>query len=95
MLVINSYNYEKEIQLKINGLDEAEQFVINQQAAGWDYRWDGWDIVLFKPDRRGVRSVFGAYRNGQWGLEHRSVVDTDGAWEVGQYDARYITTSGN
>lgn len=66
----------------INNLSRAETFVAEQQEAGANCRWDGWDIVFFRPADAAVTSRHGVYRNGQWGFDNRSVVDESGVWHI-------------
>lgn len=68
--------------LALRGLRRAEQFVEEQQSAGADVRWDGWDIVFFRPSDIGRKSPQGAFRNGVWGFDNRVVVDSEGVWKV-------------
>lgn len=67
------------ITLKYRNVDS---FVERQQAAGIDVRWDGWDMVFFKPHRKAHRSKNGHYRNGQWGFEERVSPNLYGKWKV-------------
>ena len=53
--------------LQIRGLNHAERFVTEQQQAGVDCRWDGWDIVFFRTAPEAFDKVQGVYRNGTWG----------------------------
>lgn len=64
------------------GIKKVEKFVQQQQALGNDVRWDGYDLVFFKPSPNGIFSKDGAFRNGVWGYENRVVVNEDGIWEV-------------
>jgi hypothetical protein len=67
---------------------EAEKFVARQQKLGNDVRWDGWDIVFFRPAPQGVYSKDGAFRGGQWGFENRFAVTREGTWEVDYKNVR-------
>jgi len=60
----------------------AHHMVSKQQALGNDVRWDGWDIVFFRPAPQAVYSQNGAWRNEQWGFDNRVVVDERGKWNV-------------
>jgi len=70
------------------GIRKSEKFVRQQQTLGNDLRWDGWDMVFFRPDERGVYSKDGAYRNGQWGFENRVTVNENGIWEIDYRNVR-------
>ena len=67
------------ITLKYRNVDA---FVERQQKVGNDVRWDGWDMVFFKPHRKAHRSPNGRYRNGQWGFEARVSPNQYGKWKV-------------
>lgn len=73
------------ITLKYRNVDS---FVERQQAAGNDVRWDGWDMVFFKPHRKAHRSKNGRYRNGLWGFEERVSPNRYGKWKVKE---EYVT----
>lgn len=62
----------------------AHRFVRDQRSKGVDIRWDGWDIVLWKPTRHGFTNVNGSFdRNkGRWGMETRILMDDNGTWKV-------------
>jgi len=64
------------------GIKKSDKFVKQQQALGNDVRWDGYDMVFFRPAEQGVYSKDGAFRNGQWGFENRVSVNDKGVWEV-------------
>lgn len=60
----------------------AHKFVREQRRSGNDVRWDGWDIVFWKPTHHGFTNKNGAFRNNRWGMETRVVVGIDGLWKV-------------
>lgn len=70
------------------GIKKVEKFVKDQQALGNDVRWDGWDMVFFRPVPSAVYSVDennkpnGVWRNGSYGFETRVECDTKGLWKI-------------
>jgi len=58
--------------------DAAHRFVDGYDGA----RWDGWDVLLFKPTPAGATHRRGAYVNGQWGIQTRVVADSEGKWRL-------------
>lgn len=70
--------------LLIDNLVEAEKFVSRQQkinaerGSTEEVRWDGWDMVFFRPDPRGRKSKDGALRNGEWGFDNRVSPNEEG-----------------
>jgi len=64
------------------GIRKVEKFVKEQQALGNDVRWDGWDMVFFRPSPKAVFSREGAFRNGVWGFDNRVSPNGSGVWEV-------------
>lgn len=60
----------------------AHRFVREQRRSGNDVRWEGWDMVFWKPTRHGFTSTNGAFKNGRWGVESRISVNGDGVWMV-------------
>lgn len=68
----------------------AHRLVREQKAAGNDVRWDGWDIVFFRPADYAIHSTDGAFRNGQWGFDNRVVVNSEGIWSVDPRNVRRV-----
>lgn len=62
--------------------DQAHDFVVKQRKLGSDVRWEGWDLVLWKPTHHGFTNRKGAFRNKRWGMETRITVGRDGTWKV-------------
>jgi hypothetical protein len=62
----------------------AHKFVKEQRRIGNNVRWDGWDMVFWKPTRHGFTNVNGSFdkKKERWGVESRIVVDTNGMWRV-------------
>lgn len=63
--------------LKLN-YDAAHRFVDSYPPA----RWDGWDILIFKPTPAGASHSRGAFVNGQWGIQTRVSPDAEGNWKL-------------
>lgn len=78
--------------LTINSLEEAEKFVSRQQGLGNDVRWDGWDIVFFRPVPQAVYSTEpeAVIRGGSYGFDNRSVVTDEGTWNIDFRNVRRI-----
>ncbi len=75
-------------------IKSAHRMVRQQRAMGNDVRWDGWDIVFFRPSDIGRHSVDGAFR-GQWGFENRFEVNSEGKWSIDKRNIRYKRRAGN
>lgn len=71
----------------------AHRFVREQRRLGNNVRWDGWDMVFWKPTRHGfntpsktngVVNTIGSYNKEmeRWGVETRIAIDTNGMWRV-------------
>lgn len=60
----------------------AHKFVREQRRIGNDVRWEGFDMVFWKPTHYGFTNTKGAFRNGRWGMETRIPVTNDGTWTV-------------
>lgn len=65
-------------------IKSAHRMVRQQEAMGNDVRWDGWDIVFFRPAEHAIHSKDGAFRGGVWGFDNRVVVNSEGIWKVDQ-----------
>lgn len=72
------------------GIRKVEKFVKEQQELGSDVRWDGWDMVFFRPSEKAVFSNDGAFRNGVWGFDNRVAVNSKGVWEVDFRNVRRV-----
>lgn len=68
----------------------AHRLVREQRAIGNDVRWDGWDIVFFRAADNGIHSKDGAFRNGQWGFDNRSVVNSEGIWSIDERNIKHV-----
>lgn len=64
------------------GIRKVENFVKQQKALDNDVRWDGWDMVFFRPSPKAIFSKDGAFRNGVWGFDNRVSPNEQGVWEV-------------
>lgn len=62
--------------------DTVEKFVSESQRDGVNVRWDGWNMVFLKEDRKARRSVKGRYHEGAWGFETVVRPDSMGRWLV-------------
>jgi len=62
----------------------AHKFVREQRKMGSNVRWDGWDIVFWKPTRHGWTNKNGSFdrKKERWGVESRVIVGNDGTWKV-------------
>lgn len=75
--------------LILKSLPEADRFVERQQRLGNPVRWDGWTMVFFNEDPRGMRDTKnGAVHNGKYGFANRVPVTDDGTWEVDYRNVR-------
>lgn len=61
---------------------KVHSFVSKQQHLGNDVRWDGWDIVFFRPVEHAIYSKDGVFRNGVWGFDNRVIVNSEGIWSI-------------
>lgn len=70
----------------VNSLEKMEEIV----EANPMLSWDGWDVVKHTPTYKGMFSVDGAFKDGQW---HKKKVFpiTENGWHIpnsiGKYDA--------
>jgi hypothetical protein len=62
----------------------AHKFVREQRRIGNVVRWDGWDMVFWKPTRHGFSTVNGSFdkTRGRWGVESRIAVNNSGEWSI-------------
>lgn len=71
-------------------IKSAHRMVNTQKAAHNDVRWDGWDIVFFRPADHAIHSKDGAFRDGEWGFDNRVVVNSEGKWLVDPRNLRRV-----
>lgn len=63
-------------------VDKVDGFVAKMQRKGIKVRWEGWDMVFFKADRRAMRNPEGRRNGDEWGFETRISPDSQGKWLV-------------
>lgn len=61
--------------------EQAHKFVARPPRRT-DVRWEGWDMILWKPTPFGYKVPKGAFRKGRWGVQTRIRVSENGTWEV-------------
>lgn len=61
--------------------DNVHQFVDEKVSRGYNVRWDGWDVVFWQKNPRGMTHPRGSWR-GQWGIETRVSPDNNGQWVI-------------
>lgn len=71
-------------------IKSAHRTVREQRAIGNDVRWDGWDIVFFRPSDKAIHSSEGAFRNDTWGFDNRVEVNSEGIWEVDPRNIKHL-----
>jgi len=64
--------------MKMLDYDAAHKFVNHTP----DAFWDGWEIVVWKPQRNAYSNRSGMFRNGRWGIARKYSVNPDGLWAV-------------
>lgn len=69
-------------------IDKVDGFVAKLQRKGIKVRWDGWNMVFFKPDRRALSSARGRRLGSEWGFETVVSPNSDGKWLVNYRLAR-------
>jgi hypothetical protein len=76
-------------------IKSAHRMVNQQRAIGNDVRWEGWDIIFFRPAEHAIHSIAGAFRNGVWGFDNRVVVNSEGVWQVDPRNVRRVRRARN
>lgn len=59
-------------------LDEAEQYVEKTYGASWD----GWVMLIHRPNPAGFFRKNGAFKNGRWNTEVRIQPNSQGLYKV-------------
>jgi len=60
-------------------LEQAETYV---NSKGKDVFWDGWDLVTWRSNSRGIMRADGSFRNGQWGTARRIKPNRFGKYRI-------------
>jgi len=47
--------------------------------------WEGWNIVTFRPNPRGMFAKNGRYIDGRWGFATVTEPDSSGLWRVSEH----------
>ena len=63
-------------------LEQAEVYVLSEQRAGRDAFWNGWEIVTWKPNIRGILRADGSFRNGKWGTSRHIKCNRYGKYRI-------------
>lgn len=63
---------------------KVEKFAREQIERGNNVRWDGWELVFFRPDRRAITDQNGVWNRlaGTYGYESRVSPDEKGLWRI-------------
>lgn len=59
-------------------LDVAEELVRTMPNS----YWDGWTLVIHRPNKFAANRIDGKFYNGKWGFEERYEPDSNGNWSV-------------
>lgn len=62
--------------------NRVDNFVTKLQRKGVKVRWEGWNMVFFKPDNRALRSPNGKRWDNEWGFETVVSPNDEGRWLV-------------
>lgn len=65
--------------MKILSYADADNWV---DQSRFDAFWDGWNIVIWKPNPNGATNKKGMFRKGRWGIADRYSVKSDGTWRI-------------
>lgn len=65
-------------------IDEAHKFVETENKKGKMIYWDGWDIMIWRPDKKGFVRTDGLFLKGKWGTARRIKVNKFGKWRTGE-----------
>ena len=61
----------------VSNLDQMESIVVNHP----DLSWDGWDVILKRPNRNAEYDPKGVFINGQWYKKYIYPITTEG-WYI-------------
>lgn len=68
----------------ILGVKKVEKFFKVQRGLGNSIRWDGWDLVFFRPVKTAMYDPTGVWdeTQGSYGYETRVTPDEKGLWRI-------------
>lgn len=69
--------------------DTVDAFVSEQNAAGNNVFWNGWDLTFWRENSDGFYDKNGSFRNGQWGVQATVEPNAQGLWRV---PTKYVNT---
>lgn len=49
---------------------------------GFEAFWEGWDLIIWRPNGEGYIRRNGMFRNGRWGTHYRHEPDSNGRYKV-------------
>lgn len=62
-------------------LEQAERLT-EKRTRGFDAFWEGWDLVIWRPNGEGFIRENGMFRNGKWGTYFRVRPNVRGCYKV-------------
>ena len=60
-------------------LDQAEVYVAGKDSNTF---WEGWDLITWRPNSRGIMRADGSFRNGVWGTARRIKPNRYGKYRI-------------
>lgn len=72
--------------------DTVDSFVAEYKKNNTIF-WNGWDLVIHRPDARAMYSSDGRFHEGKWGYQQVTSPDSTGVWRVNARDLRFTKTS--
>lgn len=65
--------------------ESAHNYVKKMQDRKKPVFWDGWDMIIHRPNPRAFMSKDGHFYDGRWGFQVRISPDSSGTWRVREY----------
>lgn len=69
-------------EVKFLTLEQADEYARNRQYGKWTFFWEGWHLVMWEPNKRGMTRRDGAFLNDRWGVQRRIVPDKQGRYRI-------------
>jgi len=70
-----------EIKYKFLTLDQAQKMTEGPHK-GFEAFWEGWDLIIWRPNGEGAIRTSGMFRNNKWGTHFRIRPNVRGAYRV-------------
>jgi len=68
----------------------ANLFIKKYKGLSQDSFWNNYDLFIWDKDSSGYFSINGMYRNNNWGIYNKFIINNDGTWRLPKKYVKYF-----